>query len=361
MVESIELKKPANSRIVFLDFIRGIAALAVFFQHAGNVYPEFSFFSGHLFNLGKFGVVLFFLVSGFIIPFSLERGGSAKKFWIGRFFRLYPLYWASLAIVIILELIGISFGGDFRTNLLYNSLINITMFEQFVGVPPALGVYETLTLELVFYITCTILFLLKLHTKSYTWAWAVLGLTVFGSVLVPIGFAKRLPMAAMFYILSMFFGTVLYRYYAGVVKKRQVIQLLVAVFCVAVAGVYINYVFYQKGAGEHHYSFLAAMLPWTMGYAFFLGAFTLRNKTFPQFFSWLGKISYSVYLMHPFVIKVIPDFSSRPLWLAVTLVATLIFANATYHFIEHPLIEFGRKFQKKIVVLEQSTSPSLGK
>jgi peptidoglycan/LPS O-acetylase OafA/YrhL len=33
MVESIQIKEQSNRRLVFLDFIRGIAALAVFFQH----------------------------------------------------------------------------------------------------------------------------------------------------------------------------------------------------------------------------------------------------------------------------------------------------------------------------------------
>src|SRR5919199_2802289 len=193
MVESIELKEQANFRLLFLDFIRGIAALSVFFQHAcEGLWPEFWSFSHNSFNLGKFGVVIFFLVSGFIIPFSLERGGSARKFWMGRFFRLYPLYWTSLVCIVTLAILGSpSVPENFRTNLVPNFLVNLTMFQDFVGVPPALGVYETLTLELVFYIACTILFLLQLHRKSYVWAWGVLGLTVFGSVLVPLGLEKR--------------------------------------------------------------------------------------------------------------------------------------------------------------------------
>src|SRR5919199_917550 len=332
MVESIELKEQANFRLLFLDFIRGIAALSVFFQHAcEGLWPEFWSFSHNSFNLGKFGVVIFFLTSGFIIPFSLERGGSARKFWISRFFRLYPLYWTSLAFVVMLEIIGIpSVPPVFRSNLLRNFLVNITMFQDFVGVPPAIGVYATLTLELVFYITCTILFLFKLHTKSYMWAWGVFGLTVF--------------------------GTVLYRYYSKVVTKRQLVQLLVAVVCVAIAGTYINYVLYKKEA--EHFTFLAVMAPWTAGYAFFLGAFTFRNMIFPQVFSWLGKISYSVYLMHPVILGVTPNLSYRPLKLVVMLACTLILASATYNLIEQPLIELGRKLSKKIVVVKPKTNPS---
>lgn len=358
MVESIELKQQAY-RIFFLDLIRGIAALAVFFQHAGEgLWPEFAIFSHDWFNVGKFGVVIFFLTSGFVIPLSLERGKSTIKFWIGRLFRLYPLYWASLTLVVLLETIGIpSVPQDFRSNLVYNSLVNITMLQDFVGVPHAIGLYNTLTLELIFYIICTILFVFKIHAKTYMWAWGVLGLTVFGSVLVPLGIEKRLPMAAMFYILSMFVGTVFYRYYSRSVTKSQVVKLLVAVSGVAIAGTYVNYVLYTKAATAE-YTFLSVTTPWAIGYAFFLGAFTFRDRTFPQVFAWLGKISYSVYLIHPVILIITPDLSSRPLMLAVMLAGTLILANATYNFIEHPLIEFGRKLQKKIIVVKQRTNPS---
>lgn len=43
------------------------------------------------FDPGIFGVVAFFLVSGYIVPASLERRGDVQAFWIGRLFRLYPL------------------------------------------------------------------------------------------------------------------------------------------------------------------------------------------------------------------------------------------------------------------------------
>src|SRR3954452_17183752 len=87
-----------GNRLGFLDFVRGVAAFAVVLQHGGETFwPAVNRATHNYVNVGRFGVVAFFLVSGFIIPFSLERGGSVRRFWTGRFFRLYPLYWASLA------------------------------------------------------------------------------------------------------------------------------------------------------------------------------------------------------------------------------------------------------------------------
>src|SRR4051812_44006338 len=92
--------QPLSARLDFLDGLRGIAALAVFMAHAiHKVAPGFSAYYEPYFNMGNWGVVLFFLCSGFILPVSLERQGSLGRFWVRRFFRLYPMYWISVAIV----------------------------------------------------------------------------------------------------------------------------------------------------------------------------------------------------------------------------------------------------------------------
>jgi peptidoglycan/LPS O-acetylase OafA/YrhL len=88
-----------SARMDFLDSLRGLAILSVILQHVfESLYSEFRYLSYQYFNIGRFGVTLFFLISGFIIPYSLERGGSIRNFWIGRFFRLYPVYWISLLL-----------------------------------------------------------------------------------------------------------------------------------------------------------------------------------------------------------------------------------------------------------------------
>ena len=94
---------PAANRLGFLDFVRGIAAFAVLLQHTGEtLWPSINWATHQYVNIGRFGVVAFFLVSGFIIPFSLERGGSVRRFGVGSFFRLYPLYWVSLIAILVI-------------------------------------------------------------------------------------------------------------------------------------------------------------------------------------------------------------------------------------------------------------------
>ena len=82
-----------NERVLYLDGMRGVAILMVFFFHAfsrwgeampyGNAYKQW-------FSYGWLGVQLFFLISGFVILMSLERSVGFKSFVTKRWLRLFP-------------------------------------------------------------------------------------------------------------------------------------------------------------------------------------------------------------------------------------------------------------------------------
>jgi peptidoglycan/LPS O-acetylase OafA/YrhL len=99
-----------GARLAWLDALRGIAALCVVSDHLGHhlLQPV-----RHLvclwFNPGWDGVCVFFLVSGYIVPASLERKGSVRTFWVSRLFRLYPLYLFALLTAFLLW--GTSMGS----------------------------------------------------------------------------------------------------------------------------------------------------------------------------------------------------------------------------------------------------------
>ncbi len=74
-------------------------------QHGAELlWPGYLRWSVEYFRPGEYGVFVFFLVSGFIIPASLEKRGSVRAFWVGRVLRLYPLYWVALVAVAVVSL-----------------------------------------------------------------------------------------------------------------------------------------------------------------------------------------------------------------------------------------------------------------
>jgi peptidoglycan/LPS O-acetylase OafA/YrhL len=138
-----------------LDAFRGIAALAVVLFHLTGYVVKWGHFGDFpfYFTLGERGVQLFFLVSGFVIYFTLEKSSTLTDFAFSRFSRLYPTYWASLALWAL-----------FTVAVLHKKLwitgfaVNGTMLQKFVGVQDLDVVYWTLAIELVFYVWMGLVF-----------------------------------------------------------------------------------------------------------------------------------------------------------------------------------------------------------
>ncbi|MEO7910522.1 MAG: acyltransferase family protein, partial [Roseiflexaceae bacterium] len=208
--------QPPSARLDFLDGLRGIAALAVFLAHAGNkVSPAFRTYLEPYFNLGSWGVVLFFLCSGFILPVSLERQGSLGRFWIRRFFRLYPLYWINVVIMAMIapgEPRMVLSGPPAQSLRIF--LANLTMFQAFLGFPHLMALYWTLTLELLFYILLSLLFLLKLNTRISYATLALIVISIGAELIIPRPFAFSYST----HLILILVGLVAYRQYSGAIR-----------------------------------------------------------------------------------------------------------------------------------------------
>jgi peptidoglycan/LPS O-acetylase OafA/YrhL len=341
-----------NDRLSFLDCIRGIAALAVLVEHAGSgSWPAFHVFVHNSFNFGKFGVASFFLTSGFVIPFSLERSNSVKRFWINRFFRLYPLYWLSLLLLVVLYFTGAPnvFDPHFVSHLLRNLLVNVTMLQQFVGIPNAEGLYYTLCMEMALYIFLSFLFLRKWNHHSLRIAWIASIVLAAAGILSPLLLQRRIPMAGLFYFLCFFAGTCVYRHYTAHLSAKSLAVLLAFVSITTVAEIYCNYVVVKKVDSTEIFTLWAVLLPWSAAYLLFLAAYSFRSHKFPAFLIYLGTISYSVYLFHPSIGRVLSIAHLGPAssFLSVLVLAILI-ASLTYRFVENPSIRFGKQIQLRL-------------
>jgi peptidoglycan/LPS O-acetylase OafA/YrhL len=335
-----------QGRLSFLDFLRGIAALAVCFEHAGyRLWPHFRELTHTYFSFGKFGVTAFFLTSGFVIPYSLERGNSLARFWVSRFFRLYPLYWFSIAVVVTLLCSGIAdvTARDFTGHLLRNVLINLTMFQEYVGTPNAQELYYTLAMEMAFYIGFSILFLKRLNRRSLLITWLASITLATLAISVPLVLDRRVPLAGLFYFMCLAVGTTIYRNFTGEVNNKSVFVLLCFVALSMPAEVYCNYVLIKKDDPLEHYALCAVLASWSTAYVVFLAAYLFRAYRFPRILVGLGTISYSVYLLHPPLVAVVPVWPNPIYSLLAMLGLTVVISSCTYRFIEQPGMALGKR------------------
>ncbi len=94
-----------HARYAHIDALRAVHVLLVIWMHTSEVFVPVALPSlqgrlhdvAYSFDFGRIGVVVFFIISGFVIPASLRgpRGEDCRQFLIRRLFRLYPLCWLS--------------------------------------------------------------------------------------------------------------------------------------------------------------------------------------------------------------------------------------------------------------------------
>jgi peptidoglycan/LPS O-acetylase OafA/YrhL len=115
-------QSPTKGRIAELDSVRGIAACVVVVSHVLGV-PKYEYgalYDRALSNAAYAAVIVFFVLSGYVLalPF-LTRSVSYRRFVVRRFFRIYPPYIAAVAFAFLAS----SLAGRGRLNG-FGELIN---------------------------------------------------------------------------------------------------------------------------------------------------------------------------------------------------------------------------------------------
>lgn len=118
------------------------------------------------FSFGIFGVAIFFLISGFVIPFSFQKT-EWKGFLVGRAFRIYPTYAVGLTFsLVVITVCGLHYNRPFPFEA---SVVLINYFpgiRDIIWVAGIDGIIWTLDVEIKFYIVCALAF--KLLTRGMT-------------------------------------------------------------------------------------------------------------------------------------------------------------------------------------------------
>ena len=281
------------SRLVEIDSLRGLAAIWVVVFHFSFGVRYFWFkddptpaalvtpFSVNI--QGLLGVDLFFLISGFVIFMTLERSATVSAFVVSRFSRLFPTYWACLALTTAaIFLLPVTV----QSVTLPQIAASATMLNAFMGFEPVETVYWSLSFEIAFYTLMICVFAAKalerIEILGGIWlALSTLSYALFPSIGAMIPWRIQL-IAILPYVPLFFAGVLLYRIRSrGWTVSRA--ALLLACFLSRLAS--FRYPPMIVGTIAIFAIFAAASLGW---------APVLRWR--PLLF--LGGISYPLYLVH---------------------------------------------------------------
>lgn len=408
---------PRPARLGWLDALRAVAALAVAFQHAAYRYvPELHWKVTQWFDPGTYGITVFFLVSGYIVPASLTRTGDVRRFWISRLFRIYPLWLIASAAIVALATANVA---NWRTGLPDIApgtavLAHVTMLQDLLSVPSVINVLWTLSYEMAFYLLIVALFTARLHTRpAAVAAGFALGAVAFGSLLPVAGLSQAAgidvtaavvaaavvaaicgamsrrpplrtagallggvlavvlitangrvgPWQGLSIIATMFVGTAIYQAEHRTSGRRVTAAVAALVLaCTIVAGVWHSYSWGLPPSAQQAFQrgWTSAMLLAALTFALGLA---LRHRRLPRLLTGIGLISYSIYLLHPVLFQGLDHIVGRPShdnpgMLTAALAVLLLISWAGYRLIEAPAQRLGRALAHRRRVPDPPSRPT---
>lgn len=354
-----------TDRAIFANQLRGLAIAAVIIVHWCGVYwyardlvasyihaPVIegppsripSMLAIPTLNYGPFGVSIFFLISGFVIPFSLARS-EPIRFLVARALRIYPTYIAASLIMLGMVYLSATYWGQAFTMPVRTFMWNLLLVQHNVGVPSIDLVNWTLSIEIKFYIVAALLYRSIRKGNSYPiilFSVAVLAAcqtipSLWGSSLPE--FLTQSLKTELMCVIFMFIGTGFYHHYTGTYTHRQLLSYIAILFILflmcwphtawanQVPGVPQNYAY---------------------GLILFSICYALRGYFRPVApLDFLANISYSLYALHSIIgylsLRILMDKGvSFPVSGLLTLIFVIGLAYALYRLVERPTMHWGK-------------------
>ena len=335
----------ATQRFLALDTLRGVAILMVVIGHFLPERLVFGDVAHHVNSLGRGGVILFFLLSGYLIFRNVERQDTAT-FLSRRMFKIFPAYSVNVALIFALGY----FNSDHANWNLKLLLANLFMVQDVFGQDLLNGVYWTLLIEIKFYIFIALQYLLLRDRGTVA---VMVSLIAINSV---IWWTRGYASMLLTFFPTFYIGIQVYRAERSNWDRIGVLRLSGSVALVA----------FSLLMFDQHYPYWSAA--YLIGEAAALSLF-LRSNIWTGTLNFFGRISYSDYLYHASLglllfalIGTATNWVGNLAAVALAIVATTAVAYISFRYIEVPMVAFGKAHEPKMHAflgrLSRKTQPS---
>lgn len=325
-----------NKDIVSIQALRGIASLLVVLSHCFPLdkYPETNILR-YISLRGGIGVHIFFIISGYIIPYSMYKNKYQIKnigvFFAKRMVRIEPPYIVSIILILLFAWLS-AFSPWAHTSMTYqpdwkNIMGHLCYLNAFTKQPWLSPVYWTLALEFMFYIILALFYPLLTSSQK-----GVLIATFY--CFLSLSFTRNLLPYYLLQHHTVFFalGIALFLFHIGKINRVEYAVLTLSCFIAC-------------------YMLYAPLFSWVALAALLFIHFVTR---IPKVLWALGTISYSLYLTHAIVasrfealfVKLIPSLSTGTKF-TLGLLGCIAFAAVFYYFIERPFQKISKNIGYK--------------
>jgi peptidoglycan/LPS O-acetylase OafA/YrhL len=326
----INIKSSNTAKFETIEILRGLAALAVALFHLTD-YGKDSYlnsiplFIGLIPKYGWVAIGVFFVISGFVIPYSLWRKNfQLKSDWYSslskRIIRIYPAYLTTILLIIGLFLFALfisKFQATDPSITPLNIFLHLFFLNDLIHAGPAMSpVFWTLAIDLQYYLLIICLFPLINSTK-----------TVYKLILLVIAYGLPFLLTDKSLVFSW-----LLLFNLGTIGFQLISQKINLLQYVLITSITCLLLFLNKG-----------LLYTSVGLESAILIVFVRSPKI-SLFTFLGTISYSFYLVHCTIgfriINVISRFGQGELikiiGVVIALIGSFIVAYLMHKYIETP-------------------------
>jgi len=332
-----------------LDILRSIAVSCVLIQHlVATLVTNAGFQNVAIIEftsqIGRAGVIAFFVHTSLVLMYSLERLSTSAeqislRFYIRRFFRIYPLSIFCIVLALIFHVPSTSWeAAEIITPRVV--LANLFLVQNLITKISVIGPLWSLPYEVEMYIMLPALYLVSRKSRGVTYLCILL--LLFSGLGLAVARVSGDHLNFIAYIPCFLSGILCYALrdrIAPIVPSwlwPPFVILLISGYCLV-----------------HLHGKPKFWVGWIFCLILGLGINAFHNSTSKPLNAVAEKIalySYGIYLIHVpvlylvFMVLGIESLVFGPLLL---IVLTVIFSVITYHFIESPCIELGRRLSTR--------------
>jgi exopolysaccharide production protein ExoZ len=333
-------------KFISIQYLRGLAAILVLASHA-LLYPLVGSDLAYG-RLGWLGVILFFVISGFIMVAVTGEGRfSALGFLRRRFIRIVPMYWGATLVAAALALLAPQLFKTtvYDTGQLVLSLLFVPFFNPVSGsIHPLYKLGWTLNYEVFFYVCFALLSFLGARSRVVWLTVAFTGLAALGLLFhpqpaIPQFYTSFMPLA---FCAGAWLGLATLTGRAGALSLTGIYGALV----LGLIGLAEGFAIDRGSLVEDGFAFA--------GFVAFASALVLLavrlERSLPRvaLLEQIGDASYSIYLVHIYEVAILAGLAftllnPADIW-ADYVVAAVSIAGGTvagllvYRFVEQPVL-----------------------
>jgi peptidoglycan/LPS O-acetylase OafA/YrhL len=354
-----------NSKLYFknLDSIRFFAAFLVFISHT-YAYPLLLHW--HLNLIGRLGVLIFFVLSGFLITYLLlkehEENGciSLKKFYIRRVLRIWPLYFFSILLTLIiyhtvLRQLHVSYGNfvQYITFLSNFDLISLMKHDIYMLVPMSLRVTWSVSVEEQFYLFWPLLFV---FFPRKLWSIPIIIVLVLST---SFRFINRTDSLLLdYHTCGVLTALAIGGAYAFLIKRNIRFRSFFESTNTSthlISFIITFFLFRNLSTGWLQEIFIEVAFGFIITAQAITKKQSILNLSNIKFARNFGKYTYAIYMLHPIALAVVNDLLLRLklsdtahfvmiLDIVLGFGITILMAMLSYHFCETPFLKLKEKF-----------------